>query len=251
MKVIEACRLVILSLIFIFPLTSLADEWAFEFEAYAMSSSIDGDASIGRVSGAEVEVDMDDILEVLHVGGMFHFEALHNSNWGLVLDYGFMDLRDDISGPRGGVADFKIRQGVLQADIFRRLPFGDMKLDVLVGLRWWDNDLEAVIDLAVLPGTLKAEIKEDWLDLYVGARWIIPINQQWGFLVRGDVGGMDSDLTYNLTTGFKYAMTDTLVLDMEYKATWVDYESGSKGQPGYFAYDTVTHGPLVGLIYQF
>ena len=37
---------------------------------------------------------------------------------------------------------------------------------------------------------------------------------------------------------------------MQYKATVVDYEGGTKGEPGYLAYDTVTHGPMLGLIYK-
>ena len=38
---------------------------------------------------------------------------------------------------------------------------------------------------------------------------------------------------------------------MQYKATWVDYENGTPGQAGYFAYDTVTYGPLMGVIFNF
>lgn len=47
-------------------------------------------------------------------------------------------------------------------------------------------------------------------------------------------------------------MSENWILDLKYKAVWVDYENDKpKGQPGYFAYDTVTHGPLIGFIYIF
>jgi len=36
-----------------------------------------------------------------------------------------------------------------------------------------------------------------------------------------------------------------------YKGLWVDYEDGSQGERGYFSYDTLTHGPVVGFIYKF
>ena len=38
---------------------------------------------------------------------------------------------------------------------------------------------------------------------------------------------------------------------MQYKALWVDYENGTPGSPDFFQYDTVTHGPLLGIIYKF
>jgi hypothetical protein len=63
--------------------------------------------------------------------------------------------------------------------------------------------------------------------------------------------GLEADFTASISGGFRYKLTEALLLDMLYKATWVDYESGTKGEPGYFSYDTVTHGPLLGLIYKF
>ena len=39
--------------------------------------------------------------------------------------------------------------------------------------------------------------------------------------------------------------------DLTYKADWVDYESGIKGQAGNFEYNTVTYGPIIGLNFKF
>jgi hypothetical protein len=45
---------------------------------------------------------------------------------------------------------------------------------------------------------------------------------------------------------------ESILLDLKYRALWVDYENdGTKGQPGYFEYDTVTHGSLIGFIFKF
>jgi hypothetical protein len=108
---------------------AMADEWTFSVEPYVLAASIAGDASIGRVTGVEIDVDFSTILEKLEMAAMVHFEAHSGNGWGFALDYGFMDL--------------------------------------------------------------------------------------------------------------------------QYKALWVDYEDGSAGQAGYFAYDTVTHGPIVGLKIEF
>jgi hypothetical protein len=51
-----------------------------------------GDASVGRATGAAVDVDFDQFLENLELAAMLHFEAHHKNGWGLFFAYGFMDL---------------------------------------------------------------------------------------------------------------------------------------------------------------
>ena len=46
-------------------------------------------------------------------------------------------------------------------------------------------------------------------------------------------------------------MSQSIDLDLQYKAIWVDYETGSRGSPGYFQYDTVAHGPVIGFVFSF
>lgn len=231
----------------------LADKWNYEAEVYVLAVTIEGDAGIGRAAGVDVDMNFDDILDVLNASAMVHFEAYKESGWGVALDYSFMDLRDDLSGPRGGVADAKIRQGVLQADVFYRSHLAKGTIDYIAGVRWWDNDLDVELDIAALPGSIEANVDEDWVDLFFGARWMTPVSESWSYILRGDIGGfgLESDFTSSVQTGFNYKLSDTFVLNMQYKVTWVDYETGSKGDKGYYAYDTVSHGPLVGLSYRF
>ncbi len=237
----------------LFSASSNADDWSFEFEPYILATTIEGDAGIGRVTGAEVNVDLSDILEVLDMAFMGHFEAHHSNGWGMALDYGFMDLSADISGPRGGILNAKVRQGVLEALLVRRVSSGNGHIDYLAGIRWWDNDIDVTVDPGVLPGTVSSSVDEDWVDLVIGARWTNPLNDKWRFNLRGDIGGLglESDFTSALAVGFHYQMTQSMDLDLQYKATWVDFESGTPGQPGFFKYDTLTHGPLVGVIFNF
>jgi len=230
-----------------------AKDWSFQIEPYVMGTTIEGDASIGRVTGADVDVDFGDILEVLDIAAMAHFEAHHTSGWGVVLDYGFMVLRDDLAGPRDGVVGAKLRQGVLEALLVRRVQSGGGQLDFLAGMRWWDNDIDVTVDPSALPGTAIFEVEEDWVDLVVGARWAKPLNDSWTFQLRGDLGGLglESDFTASVSTGVHYQLNKLVTLDLLYKATWVDFEAGTAGQAGYFAYDTVTHGPILGCIFNF
>ena len=228
-----------------------ADAWSFQIEPYLLGVSIDGDAGIGRVTGADVDISTSDIIDSLDMGGMVHFEARHESGWGMFLDYAFMDLSDDITGPRGGVLSGDVRQGVLEAMLVKGTQSGDARLDYFAGLRWWDNDVDVTIDPVILPGTVSASVDEDWVDLVIGARWKNPISEKWTFVLKGDIGAGGADFTAGGVVGFRYRIGELTELDLGYKALYVDYETGTPGQPGYFKYDTTTHGPAIGLMFKF
>ena len=139
-----------------------AQDWTFQAEPYLLAASIEGDTSIGRVTGVEVDVDFSDILEVLEIGLMGHFEAHHSSGWGVLIDYGFMDLRDDITNSRGGIVSAKLRQGIFEALVARRREWGDGYIDYLAGIRWWDNDIDVTIDPAIWPGSTRRHKSSTW-----------------------------------------------------------------------------------------
>lgn len=234
------------------PAALAAEDWAFEIEPYVLVTSIDGDASLGRIQGATVDVAFDDILENLDMAAMVHFEGHHRSGFGFSLDYGFMDLGTESSNARGGVVESSVRQGILEGRAIHRWRFEESQLDGFVGLRWWDNDVDVRVDPAVLPGDIERDIEADWVDLIIGARWTRPFNARWSLSITGDIGGMagGADFTSSTAAGVRYDFGDRWSLDLQYKATWVDYEEGNAGEPGFFAYDTVTHGPLVGFIFK-
>lgn len=245
----------ILSSLFItgFATSAAAEDWSFSIEPYVLATNIEGDSSLGRVTGLPVDVDFSTILENLDIGAMLHFEAHSRNGWGFIVDYGFMDLSDDIFGSRGGVVDARLRQGVLEALLVRRSDSQTSGLEYFAGFRWWDNDVDVAVDPAVLPGDVTRKLDASWIDLVVGARWTRNINARWIARVKGDIGGfgVESDFTSSLALGAVYEFSERYALDLQYKLTWVDFEDGRKGQPGYFSYDTVTHGPLVGFQFNF
>lgn len=230
-----------------------AEDWSFSIEPYLMAVSIEGDARIGRATGVPVDVDFSAILESLDMAAMLHFEAHSNNGWGFIVDYGFMDLSDDIFGSRGGVTDARVRQGTLEALLVRRSGSQTSGLEYFAGFRWWDNDVDVVIDPAVLPGDVTRKVDASWVDLVVGARWTRNINANWIAKVKGDIGGfgVESDFTSSISLSAVYEFSEKYAIDLQYKAMWVDFENGRKGQPGYFSYDTVTHGPIVGFQFNF
>jgi len=223
--------------------------WSFELEPYMMATSIDGDASLGRVTGINVGVDFSDILETLQMGAMVHFEAHQQSGFGIWVDYAFMDLAQDTNGPLGGVIDAGVRQAVLEVFGLYRQPLSIGRIDYMFGVRWWNNDFNLEVNPALLPGSVSTDTSKDWVDIVIGANWLYEFSPDWSVKVRGDIGGfgLESDFTATTALGFEYALSDLMSLDIQYKATWVDYKDGEEGSKGSFAYDTVTHGPIVGL----
>lgn len=238
----------------IFSVTPVAaDDWTFSVEPYLLAANIQGDSAIGRAAGVPVDLGFSTILENLDMAAMLHFEAHSRNGWGFSLDYGFMDLSDDIFGDRGGVLDVRVRQGTLEGLLIRQSGIASLGLEYFAGFRWWDNDVDVTVDPAVLPGDATRKVDAGWIDLIAGARWTRQINDRWVVRVKGDIGGfgIEADFTSSLAVSGIYKFSDRYALDLQYKAIWVDYETGRPGQGGYFAYDTVTHGPIVGFQFNF
>jgi len=249
-----------ISVIFFLLITCLAHadesgngDWKVSFEPYVLASSIKGDATVGRVTGVLVDVSFSDILENLEMAAMLHFEAQHTNGWGLIFDYGFMDLGADTSVGFGGVLDASVRQGILEVLASRSLDVSAGSLELLAGVRWWDNKVRASFDPAIINGSLTVEVNEDWVDPVVGLRWTRELADRWQLRLRGDIGGfgVGSDFSWGASATAFYSMSDRFVLEFGYKAVDVDYANDKAANDGAFAYDTTTHGPLLGLVINF
>jgi len=229
-------------------LSLAADKWEFIIAPYALVPSIDGDASIGRVEGADIDVGPDDIINNLELGAMIQLEAHHESGYGMSLAYNFMDLSGEATAP-GELGKLKadIYQGILEGYGIYRVDSARGPLDFYGGVRWWDMDVELKVN-----GIKVVENTPDWVDPVVGVRWTPQISENWHIILKGDIGGFGvaSDFTWNLQGGFMWDATDYLSLVFQYRALSVDYSTGRVGNPNRFAYDTITHGPLFGLAFR-
>ena len=239
----------ILFLLLTSPGSSVAgDKWDFIIAPYALLPNITGDASVGALEGADVDVGTTDILENLELGGMIQFEALHESGYGAVVAYNFMDLSGEATGPGGqNTLGADIYQGIFEGFGAYRLQLANGSLDFYGGIRWWDMDVDVNIS-----GVQRVKSREDWVDPVAGVRWMPQIADNWHLMLKGDIGGFGiaSDFTWNLQGGFAWDATDYLSLVFQYRALSVDYSSGTVGTPDRFAYDTITHGPLFGLAFR-
>ena len=91
----------------------------------------------------------------------------------------------------------------------------------------------------------------DWVDPFIGARLQQAVAPGQSILVRGDVGGFGagSDFTWQAMATFnmELCVTNGHQIDgyLGYRALGVDYSEGA------YEYDTVQHGPVMGLTMKF
>lgn len=238
----------LLMLLIAFPSLSIAgDNWDFIIAPYALVPSIDGDASIGRLEGADLDIGPKNIVENLDLGGMIQVEAHHVSGFGVSMAYNFMDLSGGASASGGSRLDADVYQGIFEGFVNYRISAGKGPLDVYGGIRWWDMDVELEVN-----GLKIVENNADWVDPVVGVRWMPQLTDNWHLILKGDAGGfgVSSDFTWNVQGGLMWDATDYLSLVFQYRALSVDYSTGTVGTPDRFAYNTITHGPLFGLAFR-
>ena len=237
--------------------------WNNEFQLYGLAVWIKGNSAIGyrldnlsyenSTPSANIDVGPDDIVKNLKMGLMAHYEGHHNSGWGIWLDYVFMNLGPDVDSPVEllDVNNLGVYQGIMEAFVEYRVPLESGYVDYYGGVRWWHNSFD--ITLSALGQTKSWNRTIDWYDPVLGARWTVPINENWSFRARADVGGfgISSDFTAAIELGTLYDINENWQVDLRFKSLWVDYEEGTEGTQDYFAYDTANFGPIIGITYKF
>lgn len=219
--------------------TEQASVWKHSIEIYALALNIRGDSRIGGVS-ADVDVDPEFIINNIDIGAMLHWETLYRNTWGFYVDYSYMKLSGD--GPSNTNNEIKIRQGVLEAKVFKRYSYDFGSVDYMAGIRWWDNDIDWSIRGPNGNLDRNPDVEEDWVDYLIGARLTSPLSENWDFYLSGDIGlSGDTDFTSSVQTGVRYHINSWSDLNLAYKSTWVDYDNGDS-----FAYNTASQGFLIG-----
>lgn len=225
-------------------------EWSFVVAPYLLFPSITGDTSAGRVDGVDIDVDPGDIFGALELGGMLQLEAHHDDGFGVIVNYAFMDLGDDASGPAGiGDLGADIFQGMMEVSALRRWKTNSSSFDLYSGLRWWDIDIDVDATIGNQGRTFRSG--NSWVDPVIGGRWITSLSENWRFYFQGDVGGFDlvSQFTWDVVAGLSWDAGENFSLIFMYEALGVDYESGREGTADFFAYDTITSGPFLGVVF--
>lgn len=220
-------------------------DWTFNLAPfYVWAFSVDGDLQVGPIEQS-VSVDFSDITDNLEAAFIFHFEAFHKSNWGLLVDFDYLDLENSGAAPNGPT--LKIGLDIIMAELsgLHRWDLGEHAFDLIAGVRYVDlgNDISIAGAGSVTDGS------KDWVDPLVGARWIWKMANDWTLILRGDVGGLQvgSDFAWQTAGMLEWKPFELVSFIGGYRAIGMDYEDGSAQSRDYFNYDATIHGPVFGI----
>lgn len=220
-------------------------DWSFNLAPfYLWAFSIDGDQQIGPISQS-VEVDFGDITDNLEMAFTAHFEALHKSNWGFLIDFNYLDLENNETIPNGSTRKVDLDIPMVEISGLRRWHQGEHAFDLIAGLRY----VEISNEISILGGGTLADASQDWLDPLIGGRWLWHMADNWTLVLRGDVGGLQvgSDFTWHTLGALEWKPFDLVSFIAGYRALGIDYEDGNKQSKDYFHFDSTIHGPMFGV----
>jgi hypothetical protein len=228
-------------------------DWTYSTAFYLWMANIDGKQTV-KGHEADLDVSFGDILDVLEFAAEGHVEAIKNNQWGVFIDGTYLKLGPEADeGPINLEVDYQYwlweLGGLYRANTWTTRN-GQAAVDLLLGGRYTSMDVE--LDFKNLP-IQDVGGDESWTDLFVGARLLTPIFNNWTMSLRGDVGGFgiggSSDLALHGALVFDWNFSPNWDLVAGFRALYQDYKSGSGANK--FAYDATTYGPLLGVAYRF
>lgn len=237
------------------------DDWEIRLMPYVWIPSMKADSTINGVTGT-VKLEPDQVFEALEFGAMGRVEAWKDK-WGLSFDGVFMNLgaAESFPGLTGSVdLDADVRLGMADFALMNRFfekSFGENNQQKLTfepygGLRY--GYLRQKFDLNVdVPGLGSAGqtvgTSEDWVEPFVGGRWIWDLNDKFALNFRGDAGGFGigsaSELTWQIMGGVDYKFTKNVILNAGYRYVDLNYSRGSGSDE--FGVRLKAYGPTLGL----
>lgn len=225
--------------------TASTKEWWFTMTAYGWLTDTTGDIGV-RGFKAPVSIGMDDVLDDLDFAYMTFLE-LGYKRWSLGVDGIYAKMSDDSTfalGPVSGTASLEMEQAFITTRLQYRIHESESaKVDVFAGFRWSYLDVDLNVNANLNRGGLEVGVTEDWFDPILGARAIVSVGGGWFVQAAGDIGGFgaESELTWQALGGVGYRFSPMVSMVAGYRAMGVDYEKDG------FLFDTVSHGPVVGL----
>jgi hypothetical protein len=226
-------------------------DWQFNLAPfYLWGINIDGNLSVGvnkTPSGntvtAPIEVPFSDVFDALEAAFIVHFEGMHKSNWGFLIDVDYLNIGNNFTNARGIGLDVNFEVTLAEFAGLYRVKRDAYNFDAIYGVRYYKMNPE----IALIRGPTVVDRTKDWLDPFIGGRWSWNFAEGWSIIARGDIGGfgVGSDFAWQATGLVEWKPFQYVSFLAGYRALDIDYEDGSGRD--YFKFDATVHGPLLGL----
>jgi hypothetical protein len=221
------------------------DHWEIGGAAYLWFAGIEATS----VAGDKIDISFSDVLDSLD-GGIMGIVAARKGRWTLLGDIQYLSISDKTSSTAniiglpleidvhyeqtGFVSTFGVAYRVFDDD--------RTNLDLLVGGRYVNMDVD--VDLDTGAGITGYSDSEDALDGIIGAQAIIALNDRWYFSFYGDIGGGDSNKTWQAWPSIGYRLEK---LDVVAGYRHLEWETDD----GDTFDDMNFNGPLIGVKFSF
>ncbi len=192
-----------------------------------------------------------DLLSHADIGLMGAAEARHK-RFLLAGDLIWIRISDShalplpVTQPGAVTADARLGQLIWTSKIgYRLIDHEKVKADAAVGARFWHSGQKLTFNPSLLG--LSFTPSQNWADIVIGGRVLLPVGQKASVNLSGDVGGWNatSKLDYQFLTFLGYKVAKKWTLAAGYRYLFVDYRSGNSS-----ILNLVTSGALIGATYQ-
>lgn len=222
------------------------DGWHFGVTPYIWFAGVHGTVgALGQTTS--VHASFSDIFNYLNIGLMGATE-IRKRRFLLNTDLMWMKLSDDKALPINelGVQSIKSKtnQFMLNPKVgYRLVDRQKIKLDTLVGLRYWHLGQSLNFEPEDFGGVSGSA---NWVDVVAGAKILLPLSAKASVTLLGDAGGGGANSDYQVAGLLGYKLGQKWVLQGGYRYLDVDYRGGHA-----FIYDMATTGLLLGATYNF
>lgn len=225
-------------------------DWWLRSTTYGWITMQSGDLRIGTL-GVPVKIGLSDALaslDEIDMAFMGGFEA-GRGRWSVGVDATYAKISDDFAGDGTTYSSLRLEQAAWMINpyaAYRLASQSEWKVDVIFGARY--NSLEMdLVGRYVAGGQAAAGGRRSWTDPIVGFRGQKSLSEKLLLGFRGDIGGFGvaSRFTWQGYVGLGWQLKPNMTASFGYRAISTDYSRED------FASDTLTHGPLFGLMVKF
>lgn len=220
------------------------DNWHFSLSPYLWLAGTHGTMGAGG-HDVSIHASAGDLLSHFDFGLMAAAEARHNRVL-LNGDMIWIRLSDSEALPFAGLgatsADVRVGQFVWTSKFgYRAIDHEKMKADVSLGVRYWHLGQK----LNFNPSRLGIDFNgsQNWADIVIGGRILLPAGENTTINLTGDVGGWDAaaKLDYQFATVLERKLSRKWTLAAGYRYLFVDYRKSPDA-----VYNMVTPGVVLG-----
>ncbi len=239
------CTAFVLGLTFGVLAQAADDDWRWSITPYIWGSDIQADVRFPAGQEISGEVQFDDILDKLDIGAQVHAEG-HRGKWGLFVDATYFSMSDD--GVRGPIAtDGEIDMEMYEfAGVFT--PGGAAgPFSVFAGARIVELSLDLTFSGGFPNSPIERSADKSFTDFMVGARYVYPISDRWLVNLRGDVGGGDTESSWNALAVVGWRFGSDLDHSVLFGWRHMEVEVKNEGVQN----DLTMDGPIAGVYFGF